>query len=91
VISLVERRTDISCDLIVLDTRVFEELVAIVQLLFHVKAQIHRNWVNARRLGERKSLVREVGEVVVSERGADLRELREPKSLDLTCNWDLNV
>ena len=74
----VERRADMRCDLIVLDTREFGKPVAIVQLPFHVKAQIHGNWVDAGRLGEKKSLVREVGEAAASGRDfgtADLRGL----------------
>lgn len=45
VMALVERRGKTSrCDVVVIDTREFEKPVAIVQLPFSMKAQIHGNW-----------------------------------------------
>ncbi|GAB7355573.1 hypothetical protein MBLNU459_g6045t1 [Dothideomycetes sp. NU459] len=70
IIALVERTVANRCDLVVIDTKEFTKPVAIVQLPFHVKAQIHGNWVEAAALGERKSLVREIGELKISGRGA---------------------
>ncbi|KIX00107.1 uncharacterized protein Z518_10244 [Rhinocladiella mackenziei CBS 650.93] len=70
VMTLVERRAAGRCDVAIIDTREFEKSVAIVQLPFHVKAQIHGNWVPASALKARKSLVREIGEVKISGLGA---------------------
>lgn len=54
VMALVERHgTAQRCDIVVLDTRRFEDPVAVVQLPFHVKAQIHGNVSIA---GERRHL-----------------------------------
>lgn len=69
VISMVERKNVMRCDLVVLDTRHFETPIAIVQLPFHMKGQIHGNWVESVKLGHR-SIVRDIGEVKVSGRGA---------------------
>lgn len=58
-------------DLVVLDTRDFSKPIAIVQLPFRTKNQIHGNWVEAgTQLTERKSLVRTFDEVKISGRGA---------------------
>lgn len=38
--------------MVVIDTKNFEQAIAYVQLPFHVKAQIHGNWVSAQRLGQ---------------------------------------
>ncbi|KAL9945351.1 hypothetical protein D7B24_008816 [Verticillium nonalfalfae] len=70
VIAMVERRGANRNDLVVLDTKEFEKPVAIVQLPLHVKAQIHGNWVAASVLPKWVSLVRDVPEVQVSQRGA---------------------
>lgn len=43
VMTLIERRAASRCDIAVIDTRNFEKPVAIVQLPFHMKAQIHWN------------------------------------------------
>jgi hypothetical protein len=58
------------CDLVVIDTKEFEKPVAIVQLPFHVKAQIHGNWVDGRALKEKNSIVAVPGEIKISGRGA---------------------
>ncbi|KAI9929442.1 hypothetical protein ASPWEDRAFT_110982 [Aspergillus wentii DTO 134E9] len=70
VMTLVERRAANRCDIAVIDTQNFEKPVAIVQLPFHVKAQIHGNWVSASRLEPGKRLVRQYEEVKISGKGA---------------------
>lgn len=70
VIAMVERRAAFRNDLVVLDTRTFESPVAIVQLPMHLKAQTHGNWVDAASLPKWTSLVRELPEVQISNRGA---------------------
>ncbi|EKG11098.1 Carotenoid oxygenase [Macrophomina phaseolina MS6] len=70
VMAMVERRKANRNDLVVIDTREFEKAVAIVQLPLHVKAQIHGNWVDAKDLGEWKSLVDEIPEMKISGKGA---------------------
>jgi carotenoid cleavage dioxygenase-like enzyme len=70
IIAMVERRGANRNDLVVLDTDKFDTPIAIVQLPMHVKAQIHGNWVDASSLGEWKSLVRELAEVKISNKGA---------------------
>jgi carotenoid cleavage dioxygenase len=68
--ALIERRAAQRCDLVVLDTKNFEKPIAIVQLPFHVKSQVHGNWVEAKRLKTQKSLVRQMGELKISGQGA---------------------
>ncbi|OAL36294.1 hypothetical protein AYO20_04452 [Fonsecaea nubica] len=70
VMCLVERRGAGRCDVVILDTAAFETPIAVVQLPFHVKAQIHGNWVDASALTPRKSLVREIAPVQISGQGA---------------------
>ncbi|KAK5044700.1 hypothetical protein LTR84_010592 [Exophiala bonariae] len=70
VMTLIERRAAGRCDVAIIDTGDFETPVAIVQLPFHVKAQIHGNWVPAAAFKSRKRLVREVGEFKISGKGA---------------------
>lgn len=71
VIALVERTGKASrCDLVVIDTREFEKPVAFVQLPFHVKAQIHGNWVDSRALGGYKSIVRQIPGFEISGKGS---------------------
>ncbi|KJX99002.1 lignostilbene dioxygenase like protein [Zymoseptoria brevis] len=71
VIALVERTGKASrCDLVVLDTREFEKPVAIVQLPFHMKAQVHGNWIEADTLGGFRSITREVKDFEISGKGA---------------------
>lgn len=60
VMALVERVKDKRSEVVVLDTKNFERPVAIVQMPFQVKAQIHGNWVPSEAMGGWKSLVREV-------------------------------
>lgn len=70
VMFLVEKRLVNLCEVVLLDTRDFSKPIAAVQLPFHVKAQVHGNWIDQRRLKERKSLVREGDEVKISGKGA---------------------
>jgi carotenoid cleavage dioxygenase len=71
VIALVERGGTASrCDLVVIDTKEFERPVAIVQLPFHVKAQVHGNWVSAKSLGGHVPVTRQMPDVVISGQGA---------------------
>ncbi|KAK4620085.1 Lignostilbene-alpha,beta-dioxygenase isozyme I [Fulvia fulva] len=70
VMALIERVKANRCDVVVIDTREFEKAVAIVQLPFHMKAQVHGNWVSAKELGGYRSLVREVGEFEMRREGA---------------------
>lgn len=70
VMTLVERRKAGRCEIAIVDTREFEKPIAIVQLPFHVKAQIHGNWVAASDMKQWKRLVREMTRVQVSGRGA---------------------
>lgn len=70
IIAMVERRGANRNDLVVLDTKEFEKPIAIVQLPMHVKAQIHGNWVDASALPQWRSLVRDIPEVTISNRGA---------------------
>lgn len=71
VIALVERTGKASrCDLVVIDTREFEKPIAFVQLPFHVKAQIHGNWVDSRALGGFKPIVRQIPDFGISGKGS---------------------
>jgi carotenoid cleavage dioxygenase len=45
VMALVERVKENRSEVVILDTKDFQKPVAIVRLPFHVKAQIHGNWV----------------------------------------------
>ncbi|KAH8652732.1 carotenoid oxygenase [Tricladium varicosporioides] len=70
VIAMVERRAESRCDLIVLDTKEFEKPIAIVQLPFHIKAQIHGNWVEAAQIKGNLPFVRQIEDFKLSGRGA---------------------
>lgn len=70
VIAMVERRDTSRNDLVVLDTKNFEKPIAIVQLPMHVKAQTHGNWVDSSARPQTTSLVRDIPEVKISNRGA---------------------
>jgi carotenoid cleavage dioxygenase len=71
VLALIERRGAVSrCDLVVIDTQEFEKPIAFVQLPFHVKAQIHGNWVEAKDLGGYKPIVRQIPQVKISGKGS---------------------
>jgi carotenoid cleavage dioxygenase-like enzyme len=54
VMALVERLKENRSEVIVLDTKRFGQVEAIVQLPFHVKAQVHGNWVDRNVLPEMK-------------------------------------
>ncbi|CAK1360196.1 Lignostilbene-alpha,beta-dioxygenase isozyme III [Cercospora beticola] len=70
VVALIERVKANRCDIVVLDTRSFEEEVALVQLPMHMKAQVHGNWVSAKDLGGYQPLVKEVPEFQMLREGA---------------------
>ncbi|CAG8958784.1 hypothetical protein HYFRA_00011734 [Hymenoscyphus fraxineus] len=70
VMFMVERRTTNLCEVVIVDTREFHKPIAIIQLPFHMKAQVHGNWVDQRLFKERKSLVREDEDFKHSGRGA---------------------
>ena len=71
VMALIERGGSAQrCDVVVIDTKRFEKPVAVVQLPFHMKAQVHGNWLSSKALGGFKSVVRPVTDVKVSGRGA---------------------
>ena len=58
------------CDLIVIDTRDFEKAIAIVELPFHIRDQVHGNRVEATETRRTKSFLREMGEIKISGKGA---------------------
>lgn len=71
VMGMVQRLDINRSDLVVIDTRDFTKPVAVVQLPFRTKNQVHGNWVDA--IHQRpvyQSLVRTYEKVVVSGRGA---------------------
>ncbi|KAL2140407.1 hypothetical protein VTI28DRAFT_3827 [Corynascus sepedonium] len=68
VLGMVQRLDVNRSDLVVLDTNNFVQPVAVVQLPFRTKGQIHGNWVDA--MPKAKSLVRTLQTVEVSGRGA---------------------
>ncbi|KAF6822728.1 isoeugenol monooxygenase [Colletotrichum plurivorum] len=70
VMAMVERRGANRNEIIVLDTREFEKPIAVIQLPFHVKAQVHGNWVDQRRFKSWKKLARDVEVGPVSGQGA---------------------
>ena len=70
VMAMVERREANRNDIVVIDTRHFEKPIAIIKLPFHVKAQVHGNWIDQSRLKERKRLVRDPDNVKISGLGA---------------------
>lgn len=70
VMTLIERKASHRCEIAVIDTAYFERPVAIVQLPFHVKAQIHGNWVSNADLPASSSLTKQYGQLEVSGRGA---------------------
>ncbi|GIJ89494.1 hypothetical protein Asppvi_008436 [Aspergillus pseudoviridinutans] len=72
VLAMVEQKAANRCDVVVLDTAQFEKPIAVVQLPFHVKAQVHGNWVDStRRKGtQEQGLVHEPDEKPISGRGA---------------------
>ncbi|OPB41895.1 hypothetical protein A0O28_0104550 [Trichoderma guizhouense] len=57
IMSLIENRVSQTSDLVFIDTRDFTKPIAIAALPFRIKSQVHGNWVDAKDLGPRKSLV----------------------------------
>ncbi|KAF9890399.1 hypothetical protein FE257_006067 [Aspergillus nanangensis] len=70
VLTMVERKATNRSDLVLLDTRDFSRPAALIRLPYRIRSQIHGNWAAGEQLGERRSLVRELGDVRVSGRGA---------------------
>ena len=70
VMTLIERKATNRCEIAVIDTAHFEKPVAIVQLPFHVKAQIHGNWVSSSSLPAATSIVKQYGHLEISGKGA---------------------
>ena len=70
VMTLIERKATNRCEVAVIDTAHFEKPVAIVQLPFHVKAQIHGNWVSSSSLPAATSIVKQYGHLEISGKGA---------------------
>ena len=70
VLAMVERKSINRSDLVLLDTRDFSRPTALIQLPYRIRGQIHGNWVPSELLGERRSLVRDLGDAQVSGRGA---------------------
>ncbi|KAI8183777.1 Lignostilbene-alpha,beta-dioxygenase isozyme I [Colletotrichum sp. SAR 10_75] len=70
VMAMVERRGANRNEIVVLDTRDFEKPIALIQLPFHVKSQVHGNWVDQRRLKGWKKLAKDVEVEPISGQGA---------------------
>ncbi len=70
VLTMVEKKSTNLSELVVLDTRDFGRPTALIRLPYRIRGQIHGNWVPSEQLGERRSLVRELGDVQISGRGA---------------------
>ncbi|KAF2179960.1 isoeugenol monooxygenase [Zopfia rhizophila CBS 207.26] len=73
VIAMVERKLQHRNDCVILDTRDFSKPVAIIQMPFYLKAQIHGNWVDEEILDERPnrpSMLKPVEEVEIVGKGA---------------------
>ena len=73
IIAMVERKLENRCDLVVIDTQEFEKPVAVVSLPFHLRTQIHGNWIGAKdleKLEVQDDFVRRYAEIKISGRGA---------------------
>ena len=71
VMALVERVRENRSEVVILDTKNFKKPVAIVQLPFHVKAQVHGNWIENKVLPELKeSFVRMPPSKEISGKGS---------------------
>lgn len=70
VMALIERKVLNRCDIVILDTKDFERPLAIVQLPFHMKAQVHGNWVGAKELGGHIPLARSIPDFEMINGGA---------------------
>ncbi|UQC74980.1 isoeugenol monooxygenase [Colletotrichum lupini] len=70
VMTMVERRGANRNEIVVLDTKDFENPIAVIQLPFHVKAQVHGNWVDQRRLKAWQKLARDAVPEPISGQGA---------------------
>lgn len=79
VVAMIERRSESRCDLVVIDTKEFENPIAVVPLPLHLKAQIHGNWVEKADLTNwmkeadlkgQNDFVKQYEETKISGRGA---------------------
>ncbi|KAF2659041.1 carotenoid oxygenase [Lophiostoma macrostomum CBS 122681] len=70
VMSLIEDRSSRLSELVFLDTRNFSKPIALAVLPFQIKSQVHGNWVEAKDLGERASLVDTPEVWPISHKGA---------------------
>jgi len=66
----VERVKENRSEVVILNTKQFTKPVAIVQLPFHVKAQIHGNWVDGKSLAMLDLFVRDPPPVQLSGKSA---------------------
>ncbi|KAK2688948.1 hypothetical protein QWA68_012506 [Fusarium oxysporum] len=70
IIAMLERRVANRSELVVLDTKEFEKPVAFIQLPMHLKTQVHGNWIDSRTRESTDAIVRQIGQVKISGRGA---------------------
>uniref|UniRef100_A0A0D2XF77 Lignostilbene alpha,beta-dioxygenase I n=1 Tax=Fusarium oxysporum (strain Fo5176) TaxID=660025 RepID=A0A0D2XF77_FUSOF len=70
IIAMLERRVANRSELVVLDTKEFEKPVAFIQLPMHLKTQVHGNWIDSRKRASTDAIVRQIGQVKISGRGA---------------------
>ncbi|KAK3045942.1 hypothetical protein LTR09_012534 [Extremus antarcticus] len=70
VMALIEDRNAQISQLVFLDTRDFEQPIAVAVLPFRIKSQVHGNWVDAKDIGARRSLVNEPEVWPLSHKGA---------------------
>ncbi|KAH7082479.1 carotenoid oxygenase [Paraphoma chrysanthemicola] len=56
IMSVVDRSDARGTELVFIDTKDFTKPIAIAELPFHVKSQIHGNWIDTKELGQRKPL-----------------------------------
>lgn len=71
ILALIERHGKSErCDVVVIDTRDFEKPIALVQLPFHMKAQVHGNYISSKALGGFQPIIKPMEDVKVSGRGA---------------------
>jgi carotenoid cleavage dioxygenase-like enzyme len=70
VMAITEQSVSGQCELVIIDTRDFGKPVAVAQLPFRIKSQVHGSWVDALGLRTGKSLVAVPAEVRISGKGA---------------------
>ncbi|KAF2183452.1 carotenoid oxygenase [Zopfia rhizophila CBS 207.26] len=71
IMAVIDRQRERRNDLVIIDTRDFENEIAIIQMPFRAKGQIHGNWVDMTRVKKFGNFTGEPeGEIKVSGRGA---------------------